>query len=265
MLVRYVNFYGLKLSIIDERIFLESIVNAIATKDKLICYGYSFGSINLMRKYHQIYELGNIAEIMLVDGRPLYLLCRLFKLPLISDISIPQAVYYILSLANQYGYKILLLGATEKDNSLACKLIRLKYKNIKSVHGIHGYFQENEECMILDQINSTSSDILLIGMSSPKKEQFVLRNRDKVNTKILVPCGGMIDVLAEKTKVTPKMIKKLCLASFYRLIQEPNRLFIRQLKCYLYILTFFIPIFFYNVIIKKNVRFNIPKILKIKI
>lgn len=263
MTIDNLNFYGLRLSIIDEKIFLNSVNNTVIKNKKTICYGHSFGSINLMRKYPQIYELGNQAEIMLVDGRPFYYLCKILKIPLMQSISIPQAVHYTLNLADNNGYSLFLLGADEVTNSQACKLVKSNYQGIKSVHGIHGYFEDQDQNRIIDLINKFSADILLIGMNSPKKERFVLRNKNELNAKLIIPCGGMIDVLAGKTKVTPIFIKKLGLASFYRLYQEPRRLIKRHLSGYFYILLFFLPIVLYNIVIKKNKRFSIPVFLKI--
>lgn len=263
MQIASIDFYGLKLSIIDRNTFLNKVCYTIRENEKTVCYGYSFGAINLMRKYHQICQLGNTADIMLADGRPFYLLCKLLKYPLISDISIPNAVLSILELADRNGYSILLLGANQEINAKACERISENYRTIKSVNGINGYFADNEEGNIVDLINNYSPDILLIGMNSPKKESFVLRNRTKLNTKFIMPCGGMIDVLAGKIKVTPDFIKKIGLASFYRLFQEPRRLFNRHLGGYIFIVFYFLPALLFNITLKANKKFSIPAFLRI--
>ena len=65
----------------------------------------------------------------------------------------------------------------------------------------------------------------------------------------------MIDVLASKAKMTPKILKKMGLASIYRLIQEPTRLFKRQMYIYSFWVKFF-PTLLYNSIFNKE--FSIP-------
>jgi len=91
--------------------------------------------------------------------------------------------------------------------------------------GIDGYFSKSDEPDIVKKINNINPDILLIGISSPKKELFADKWRNRINAPIIVPCGGMIDVLAGKTKITPRFVKNIGLAWFYRFIQEPRRLF----------------------------------------
>jgi len=255
-------FYGLKLSIVDKNSLLTIFLTAIENNVKIVCYGYSFGAINLMRKYHQIYLLGNSAEIVLADGRPFYIFCKMLNYPLISDISIPNAVFYALELADKSRCSVLLLGANQEINNKACETLSKNYINIKTITGINGYFNEEEEDDVVKLINNYSPDIILIGMNSPKKENFVLRNKNNLNSKIIIPCGGMIDVLGGKTKVAPSFIKKIGLASFYRLIQEPRRLFKRHMAGYLFITFKFLPILFFN-IITKNKEFNIPSLFKI--
>ena len=61
--------------------------------------------------------------------------------------------------------------------------------------------------------------------------------KQEIDTRIIILCGGMIDVLAGKTKISPPIIKRLGLASFYRVFQEPRRLIISRLN--IYIFTFF--------------------------
>ncbi|MBK7869018.1 MAG: WecB/TagA/CpsF family glycosyltransferase [Ignavibacteriales bacterium] len=56
--------------------------------------------------------------------------------------------------------------------------------------------------------------MLLVGISTPKKELFAHNHRHHLNVRIIHLCGGMVDVIAGKTKITPKWIKKtrFCLA-----------------------------------------------------
>lgn len=63
----------------------------------------------------------------------------------------------------------------------------------------------------------------MIGISSPKKEEFVWRNREKLNARVIVLMGGVIDIYAGKTTPIPKIVKKLCLTWLYRFVQEPRR------------------------------------------
>ena len=91
----------------------------------------------------------------------------------------------------------------------------------------------NEEPDIIRLINDIAPDILFLGMSSPKKDEFVYRWKEKLNVKVIVHCGGMLDVISGETKLYPKWVKNFCLAGIFRFIQEPIRLrrdFINMIK-----------------------------------
>jgi N-acetylglucosaminyldiphosphoundecaprenol N-acetyl-beta-D-mannosaminyltransferase len=95
---------------------------------------------------------------------------------------------------------------------------------IKRVTGRNGYFSENDEEDIVKEINNSHVEILFLGMSSPKKDAFLARWKDKLKVRVVVHCGGMIDIISGKTKLYPKWVKDFCLAAIYRFIQEPIRL-----------------------------------------
>jgi N-acetylglucosaminyldiphosphoundecaprenol N-acetyl-beta-D-mannosaminyltransferase len=224
-IIKYVNFFGLKLSVFDNQEFINAVEATIAENKKLICYGYSFGIFPYFKKYPEIPEYANQFDILGTDGRGYYLLAKMLGYPVKSDISVPLMVDLILDLAQENIYSILLLGAKEVINKKATEKIRLKYPNIKTLEGHHGYFQEEDEHQIVDFINARKPDILLIGISSPMKERFAYKWKNVLDCKIIIPCGGVIDILAGLTKPIPRLIKKMGLAWFYRFVQEPRRLF----------------------------------------
>jgi len=106
----------------------------------------------------------------------------------------------------------------------ACQNITEEFPTISKVHGINGYFDDTEEIAIIDSIKKIKPDIILIGITSPKKEKLAERMKLDGVTGIIVPCGGMIDVFAGITKREPIIIKKLALSWLYRFLQEPRRL-----------------------------------------
>ena len=241
------------------------LVNSIEKKKSTILYGFSLSAISLMNKYPEIYKYGNEADIMVADGHLFYKFCKTkMKIPLSLEISIPQSVCLLLNIANNYNLKVFLLGANKETNATAQLMIRNNFSNIKECGGHHGYFDSSEHETIIETINKFNPDILLIGISSPTKEVLAHKWKNKLNTGVIIPCGGMIDVLAEKTKLTPPLIKRLGLASLYRIMQEPKRL----LKHFAYIYYFFffrlLPVLFWQTVILRRKNFSIPDYFNIK-
>lgn len=248
----------IKLSIFKNNDLLEIINSKIENRIRTIVYGNSFGLIGYMKKFHSIYEVNLTSDILVFDGRLFFYFCKFIGKNVSSNISLPELVFLLLNYASKKHKRVFLLGSTTLLNKKAVDNVTLKYEGISQIDGINGYFNEKDEEKIIKKINSFQPDILFIGISSPQKEELILKWGEKINSPIIVLCGGMIDVLAGKEIMTPKFLKSLGVASFFRLIQNP-----KLAKRYLIIINnlsyLFAKLFFYNLFgsskSKKTIRY----------
>ena len=255
--LRKVKFIGLSISIFELSELKKYIKNVVEHNAAKVMYGYSLWTITALKKYPELYKYAEQSDVLVTDGRPFFLLAKFHGLPLKHDISIPNLVFLTLDLANKNGWSVFLLGADKQINEKAQINVRKKYSNIKNIDGIDGYYSSDQSEEIKKKIKKFAPNILLIGTSSPDKERIAVEWKNSVNANIIIPCGGMIDVLGGKTKVTPVLLKKLGLASFYRLSQEPRRLYKKMITVYSFILFKFIPLYFYYVLFLNNQKFSI--------
>lgn len=264
MPVPFIDFYGLKLSAINKIALFEEICTKISQNEKLVIFGYSLGSVRILKKYPIMYSFGwKHADVMMVDGRGLYLLGKALGFPFEDDVSIPELSKDILNLANNNRYKIFFLGTSQEINNKATDKIRLKYKNINMTGGIDGFFNIDQEEEVVRRINTAKPDILFVGISSPKKEEFVSRWKDKLDVKIILLCGGVIDIIAGDKKQTPRWLKKIGGAGLFRFVQEPVRLY-NYFFPFIFFLCFqFLPVLLYKVIIMNDKEFSLPRYYKI--
>jgi len=94
-------------------------------------------------------------------------------------------------------------------------------------------FRELNETEILDMaknINSKGTDILWIGISTPKQEKLAKRLSKYTRVKIIITVGAAFDYYTGTIKIAPKWIQKFGLEWFYRLCLEPKRLYKRYLE-----------------------------------
>ncbi len=263
-IIKDIDFYGIKLSIIEKNVLLNHICNVVDKNEKIVIYGYSLGSFRILKKFPIMYSFAwDKADVMLVDGRGLFVIGKLLGFPFKDDLSIPKLSQEILRMANDMRYSILFLGTTADVNARATYNTRIKYKNIKVFDGIDGFFNIEDEEAIVKHINSIKPSILFIGISSPKKEEFVSRWKDSLNVNIILLCGGVIDIIAGDKRQTPNWLKKIGGASFYRFIQEPKRLYRYFFPFIFYFLFQFLPIIILNVLIRRKKDFSLAKYYKL--
>jgi len=224
---------------------------------KIIGYGYSIGILPKLNKHPELYKYSNSFDLMVTDGRPFYFVAKLFGCPLVFDISIPNLSMLVLRLSNKYKQKVLLFGASQVINDKAVHNLRKQYPNANIMKGISGYFESDRETKIVNQINTLHPDVLLIGMQSPYKEFFAYKYKDTLCTKIIIPCGGMIEVFSGKSKPTPYWIKKIGLAWFFRFTQNPKKRFALTVSYLYYFLFLLLPLLCFLRIFRKDKSFSI--------
>ena len=128
-----------------------------------------------------------------------------------------------------YNSKIFLYGSKDNISELAAEELRKKYPEINIVGTCNGYTDENE---VINKINNSGANIIFVGIGSPKQEDFIIKNREKLkNVKIFMPVGGSFDVISKTLKRAPDWMIKHNLEWLYRLIKQPKRFF-RQLKLF---------------------------------
>ena len=98
--------------------------------------------------------------------------------------------------------------------------------NIAGYH--HGYFWENEE-EIVKKIKASGAKLLFVAITSPQQENFINRWKEKLGVTFVMGVGGTFDVISGKVKRAPLWMQKYGLEWFFRIIQEPRRMWKRYL------------------------------------
>lgn len=208
---------------------LEKIDNIILTGRPAQHTVINAHKINLMEKDEELRRIVNSCPIINADGASIILASKIMGSPLKERVAGIDLFLNLLSLSEKRGYRIFLLGAREDS------VVKAKSKIIEShpriqIAGYHnGYFDQQEEPEIVDQISRSNSDILFVAFSSPMKERWINRNLSRLNVSFAMGVGGSFDVVAGITSRAPKWAQRMGLEWLVRLVQEPRRLWKRYL------------------------------------
>jgi len=125
---------------------------------------------------------------------------------------------------------VYLLGARQEVLDRALRWYRRRDPDLRVVGHHHGYFDPEEEARIAEEIRDSGAQLLFIGISSPKKERFVARQRSRLESvPFVLGVGGAFDIAAGRTRRAPRWMARAGLEWTYRLAQEPRRLARRYL------------------------------------
>lgn len=130
----------------------------------------------------------------------------------------------LLERMGSFGGSVFMLGSKPGVAEAAAKKLVQKYPGLK-IAGTHdGYFKEDDEAEIIEQINTSGADFLMVCLGAPKQEKWIHKYKDTLKVKLCIGAGGSLDVIAGNVKRAPKIFIKLNLEWFYRLCKQPSRI-----------------------------------------
>jgi N-acetylglucosaminyldiphosphoundecaprenol N-acetyl-beta-D-mannosaminyltransferase len=198
---------------------LNIIKNTINNKDKLHIITINAEMIMLSKENEEFKNILNEAELLIPDGSGVVWALRQqgIKVKKLPGIELSQ------NCISQLDKNVYLLGANNEVITSAYQNLKTKFPNSKIVGYHDGYFKENQEEEIINEINSLNTDILLVGLGVPRQEKWIRANLNKVNASVFIGVGGSFDVFSGKIKRAPNIMIKFHLEWLYRLYKEPWR------------------------------------------
>jgi N-acetylglucosaminyldiphosphoundecaprenol N-acetyl-beta-D-mannosaminyltransferase len=169
------------------------------------------------------------SDVIFADGASVVWASHILGTPLPERVAGIDLMMGMLERGQKERYRVYLFGATEEVNRTVAERIKADYPGVIVAGRRNGYFSANEEESIANDIAQTKPDILLVAITSPKKEQFLARWSDRIKVPICHGVGGSFDVYAGKVKRAPLSWQRCGMEWLYRLLQEPGRMWKRYL------------------------------------
>ncbi len=166
-------------------------------------------------------------DVILADGMSIVWASRMLRRPLPERVAGIDLMSAMLDRASQVGWRVYCLGAEPRVLDTAIAQMRRQHPGVQFVGWHHGYFTAAEEPAVVQSIAAARPDILLVGMTSPRKEEFLARWHGTLSVAVCHGVGGSFDVIGGKVRRAPELWQRAGLEWLYRLLQEPRRMFKR--------------------------------------
>ena len=194
-------------------------------------------------KDHQLLQKVNKIDMVVPDGQPVrWALNALHHTQLKDRVCGPILTQWVLEASHHNALNVYLYGSTQATLDKFSQFIRQTYPKI-NICGIHtDRFREatpEEDVADIEKINRSEANIILVGRGCPRQEKWVSDHIGKVNG-VMMAVGAAFDFHAGNIKLAPKWMQDYGLEWFFRLVQEPQRLW----KRYLFTNSYFIYLFF---------------------
>jgi len=228
--VNRVRLFGCEFDVVDTQQAVERVESFLSSGGIHQGCGVNVDQLVKMKDEPLFKDIVERCDLVTADGTPVVWASRLFGKPLPERVAGIDLFYALLPAAQQKGWKIFLLGAKEESLQGAKAKYVEQYPDLQIVGSRNGYFSIEEEREIAQQIHDSGAQLLFIAISSPKKEEFVDRNRDLLEkVGFILGVGGTFDIDAGLYSRAPDWMATLGIEWTWRLAQEPRRMYKRYL------------------------------------
>lgn len=127
----------------------------------------------------------------------------------------------LMEVAARKGWKVMLVGGWEDRAQRAADNFKIKWPKlkIKAIAGEPKMLYKD----VLRNINEYSPDVLLVAYGMRKQEEWIQKNREKLDFGVAVGVGRSFDYWSGDLKRAPGWVRRMGLEWLYSLFKEPRR------------------------------------------
>ena len=176
------------------------------------------------RKNRKLAAAIRSADMVLADGVGVIYASHILGTPIKNRIPGIDFASALMARMSECGKKVFLLGAKPGVAELAAERLSERYPGLDICGVNDGYFEEEDNELVLEKINAQSPDLVLVCLGAPKQELFMAKYGEATGCHLLMGLGGSMDIFAGVAQRAPEFYCKHNLEWFYRLIKNPSRI-----------------------------------------
>lgn len=222
-----ITMLGTQIDVLTVAETIALVEQYVIQKEPLHLIGVNADKINEMAKNERLRRIVNNCGVINADGASVVLASRFLKKDLPERVAGIDLMESLVSLSQERGYRVYLLGARQEVVDKTAEVLQSRYPDLKIV-GVHnGYFKEEDWPNISQELKNAAPDFVFVGITSPLKEYLVEYLQSDGHRCVFMGVGGSFDVISGNISRAPKWVQRLNMEWFYRMLQEPRRLFKR--------------------------------------
>lgn len=201
----------------------------ILSGEKAIVLSLNVHCVNLALRHSWLHQFINHVQLVYCDGDGVRLGLKILGQKPPPKITYNVWLWQIAEFCERMGFSLFFLGARPGVAEEAKERFLQKHARLKIVGVHHGYFEKSgaENDQVLEIINQATPDILLVCFGMPEQEKWIRDNYERTQAHVFIEGGAALDYASGRLKKAPDFLIGMKLEWFYRLLQEPRRLFKR--------------------------------------
>ncbi len=173
------------------------------------------------------------ADLVLPDGVGLRVLSSLKGKRMSGNCNGTDLTPEVLKIAIEKKLKVFFLGGKREVSDRASVNLPQWFPGLDISGMYSGYFSDDNA--VVEQINSSGTDILIVSMGAPYQEKWVYRNWPKLKPRLCLAVGGWIDYPGERLKRAPLWMRRMNLEWVGRIVQDPGQMINRYWRSFVFL------------------------------
>jgi len=167
------------------------------------------------------------ADVVLPDGAGISLAAKLTGRKLRENLNGTDLCMPLCREAARQGKSIYLLGAAPGVADDAAKNLITRVPGLRIAGTQDGFFDEQDSQSVIDEINQSGADIVMVAMGVPLQDVWLHQHRNALDAQLVMGVGALFDFTAGRVSRAPAAVRKAKLEWAWRLAMEPRRMFKR--------------------------------------
>lgn len=187
-------------------------------------------------RHPELLEVLRQSDLVTADGFPILWLSRIAGRPLPHRVCGSDIVPQLASRAVQEDLSLFLLGGANGVGARAAETLQQRNPGLRiagvAAPMIHAAGPgltnaEMEDEALVEEINRSGADVLLLGLGNPKQELWFNRNRHRLKVPVSIGVGGTFEFIVGSVSRAPGWMQRCNLEWLFRISQDPARLWRR--------------------------------------
>lgn len=217
----FIDFNGLRLYCGSSSDLVRDIIRAGKEGRKLTIAYLNAHTYNLVHSEEELASAIGSMDILYADGVSIAIAAYLlYGKRIARSTAVDFFPDFLVSCQNE-ALRLYFLGTDKDTIKRAADRIQREYPSLKIAGYYDGYWELEKAEQIIELINASAADILIVGMGSPRQELFIARFKEQIKTPVIWAVGALFDYYGGKERPSPRWMGKIGLEWLYRLAQDP--------------------------------------------
>lgn len=206
---------------------IEKVVQPFKSKQpKTVCF-VNVNTLNLALEHSDLTDAVNDADYVFADGSGVRIAARRQGIRIRENVNGTDMLPLLCRRASMENQSLYLLGSEPGIALKASVRLQRQFPDLRIAGAMHGYFDRHRSKDVIEKINASGADILLVALGSPIQEMWLKNHRMDLNVKTAIAVGGLLDFYSGRIPRAPLWLRKLGFEWVWRLMQEPRKKFHR--------------------------------------